>query len=434
VLFHYALVDDLLTKEEFERRVAEKIDACGDLIDEPTAAMLVVNELGRAHVRINGLLAKSSLFSFFAKVLDKTDIREFDRADGERGAVATLLVGDETGTTRVVLWDERAAAADEIAIGDVLEIIGRHAGRNTREIYALALRKSTSDISCNGAGPSAGALSLSNEPLDLDVILVAANKSRTFRKKDGTIGEMVEAVVADENGTARLVAWTKDILAGIPGKTALHITGAKPDGRGEGRAYSLNEKSTVAVTERQITIPFTPVGSISDQGIFSVQGVVKQVREPRAFTSRDGRASWVRNIVVTDGTGDLNVVLWGDHALLPVSPSQAIEVYHANAKHGKSGTIELGAGRGSAVILPAVQSGPIIFEGTVIVSKGNIFIDNGQERYLLEGGDLPAWREVKVQGTLSGDRIKPDHWEMLPLSPDEIEKKAKKIQDSLPRQ
>jgi len=38
VLFHYALVDDLLTQEEFERRVEEKMEACGDLIDDVTAA------------------------------------------------------------------------------------------------------------------------------------------------------------------------------------------------------------------------------------------------------------------------------------------------------------------------------------------------------------------------------------------------------------
>ena len=39
--FHYALVDDLITKEEFERRVEAKIEDCGDLVDEPTAAMMV---------------------------------------------------------------------------------------------------------------------------------------------------------------------------------------------------------------------------------------------------------------------------------------------------------------------------------------------------------------------------------------------------------
>ena len=434
MLFHYALVDDLITKEEFSRRVDEKIDACGDLVDEPTAAMLVVGELGRAHVKIKGLSARSSLFSFFAKVLDKTEVREFERADGERGAVATLLVGDETGTARVVLWDERAGAVGEIAIGDVLEIIGRHSGRTRHEIYALALRKSTCDISCAVAGQGAGIQGLSDEPVDLDVLLVALGEPRTFTRKDGTTGEMAEAVIADHNGTARLVAWNKEILSGIQQKTPLHITGARPDGRGEGRAYSLDEKSSVAVADLQISVPFTPLGSVSDQGTCSVQGDVKQVHEPRAFTTRDGRASWVRNIVVTDGTADLNVVLWGEKALLPVLPQNTIEVYHATAKIGRFGEIELGAGRGSAVILPDLHPMEIVFEGTVIVNKGTTFIDNGDVRYLLDGGDLPAWREVIVKGTITGDRIRPDHWEPIRLSPDDIRKKAEKILDSLIRQ
>ncbi len=116
VLFHYALIDDLITQEEFERRVEEKIEECGDLLDEPTAAMLVVDALGRQHVKIRDLSGKSSLFCFFAKVLEKTEPKEFDRKDGEKGWVATLLVGDETGTTRIVLWDEKAGAVLEIRL------------------------------------------------------------------------------------------------------------------------------------------------------------------------------------------------------------------------------------------------------------------------------------------------------------------------------
>ncbi len=152
VLFHYALVDDLITTEEFERRVDAKMEECGDLVDEPTAAMMVIGELGRQHVKIKGLLGKSSLFSFFGKVIDKTEPKEFDRADGEKGWVATLLLGDETGTTRVVLWDEKAGAAVDVAIGDVLEIIGRHPAKSTREIYALALRQASCEIIMHSTG------------------------------------------------------------------------------------------------------------------------------------------------------------------------------------------------------------------------------------------------------------------------------------------
>jgi len=67
VKFHYRLVDDLLTEDEFERRVEEKVIESGDLLDEQTAAMLVVRDLGRAHIRIRDLTAVTSLACVLCK-------------------------------------------------------------------------------------------------------------------------------------------------------------------------------------------------------------------------------------------------------------------------------------------------------------------------------------------------------------------------------
>jgi replication factor A1 len=404
VLFHYALVDDLISKEEFERRVETKIEECGDLVDEPTAAMLVVGELGRQHVKIKELARKSSLFSFFGKVMDKTGPKEFNRKDGERGWVATLLVGDGTGTTRVVLWDEKAGAAGDIAVGDVLEIIGRHPQKSTTEIYALALRKASCEITCSLPANGSVAESLSTDPVDLDAILIACEEPRTFNRRDGTTGEMMEAVIGDTCGTARLIAWVPDLFMNILPNTPVHITGAKPDRRSTGRAYSLDEKSSVAVTDQEITVPFTPISSVSEEGVYSIQGDVKEVKEPRSFTSRNGSVSWVRNILVSDGKDDVKVVVWGEKALLPIQPGDQIEVYHATARPGRFGGIELSVGRGSSFHVPKEESHPIVFEGTIIAGQGCTFIDNGTQRYLING-DLPHGVEMQVTGILSGNRI-----------------------------
>ena len=416
MLFHYALVDDLITREEFERRVEKKIDECGDLVDEPTAAMMVVGELGREHVKIKGLSAKSSLFSFFGKVVDKTEPKEFDRADGEKGWVATLLLGDETGTTRVVLWDEKAGAALDAAVGEVLEVIGRHPGKSTHEIYALALRKAGCEISCAVPG---GVGSLSNEPVDLDVVLLSVEPLRTFTKRDGSTGEMAEAVIGDNEGTARLVAWAPELLSGLTPGITVHITSAKPNNRAEGRNYSIDDKSAVTPADTPVSVPFTPLHSVADNGIYSVKGTVKQVQQPRSFTARNGTTSWVRNIIIHDTDDELKVVLWGETALIPVSPGNQVEIYHATAKPGRFGGIELGAGRGSSVCVPMKEVKPVIFEGTIIAGPGCTFIDNGTERYLIDG-DLPHGAEMRVTGTLSGSRIIPECIQPVELMPETL--------------
>jgi replication factor A1 len=425
VLFHYALVDDLISKEEFERRVEAKIDDCGDLVDEPTAAMMVVGELGREHVKIRGLSAKSSLFSFFGKVVDKTEPKEFDRADGEKGWVATLMLGDETGTTRVVLWDEKAGAALDTAIGEVLEVIGRHPGKSTHEIYALALRKASCEITC--AAASGG---LSTEPVDLDAVLLAVEPPRTFTRRDGTTGEMVEAIIGDTEGTARIVAWVPELLGELPAGTTIHITKAKPSGRGEGRNYSLDEKSTVAVTDEEIAMPFTPIGKVSDSGVYTVKGEIRQLQQPRSFTTRNGASSWVRNIVLKEGDDELRVVLWGENALVPLSPGNTIEVCHATAKAGKYGGIELGVGRGSALRVPKAGSRPIVFSGTIIEGPGCLFIDDGRDRYLIDG-NFTHGTEVRVTGILTGSRIIPEQVEPVVLMPDDLLAGFQKFREAL---
>lgn len=424
--FHYALVDDLITKEEFERRVEAKIEDCGDLVDEPTAAMMVVGELGREHVKIKGLFAKSSLFSFFGKVIDKTEPKEFDRADGEKGWVATLMLGDETGTTRVVLWDQKAGAVLDTGIGEVLEVIGRHPGKSMHEIYALALRKASCEITCTATANGG----LSTEPVELDCILLAVEPPRTFTKRDGTTGEMVEAVIGDKDGTARIVAWVPELLGGISAGTAVHITNARPSGRGDGRNYSLDEKSAVTVTDSEISVPFTPLGKVSDNGTYSVKGEIRQVQQPRSFTTRAGTASWVRNLLLREENDELRIVLWGENALVPVSPGDTIEVYHATAKAGKYGGIELGVGRGSAFRVPKDEARPIEFSGTIIEGYGCRFIDNGTVRYLIEG-EFPHGSEIAVKGILTGSRIVPEQVEPVVLTAEKILAELRTFRESL---
>ncbi len=430
MLFHYALVDDLIPKEEFERRVEQKIDECGDLVDESTAAMMVVGELGREHVKIKGLSAKSSLFSFFGKVIDKTEPREFDRADGEKGWVATLLLGDETGTTRVVLWDEKAGAALDISTGEVLEIIGRHPGKSTKEIYALALRKASCEISCSLSKEDVGAGSLSSAPVGLDAVLIARSEPRTYTRRDGTRGDMIDAIIGDAAGTARVVAWVPDLLLSISPGTAIHISNAKPNMRDEGRSYSLDEKSTVTITGQVISIPFSPIISVSDQGIYSVRGNVKQVQQPKSFTMRNGSPSWVRNVLITDGQEDLKVVLWGENALIPLTAGECIEIYHATAKPGRFGDIELGVGRGSALRISKEIEQPIVFCGTILPGQGCTFIDDGKERYLIDGSILPGI-EVKVTGILSGSRIITEEMVPVEIKAEDVIIRLEKLMDGL---
>ena len=381
--FHYALVDDLLSREEFERRVEEKVRDCGDLVDELTGAMLVVADLGRQHVKIHGLVAKSSLFSFFGKVIEKSEPKEFDRADGEKGLVATILVGDETGETRLVLWDEKAMAAQEIEKGDVLEVIGKP-GKRPGDIMALAIRKASCEIECRS-----NIQPLNTAPAErvtLEARLLSLEEPRLFTRRDGTGGEMRGAVIGDEGGTARLICWMPEVLDDLIPGTTLRITSAVDRSRPPVREYSLDEKSTLETIDLEIEVLMNPVAGVGDEGVYSVRGTISRVLPSRSFIAKDGSRSHVRNILVRDDTGEIRVVFWGDTAVRHYFQGDTITIYNAAARVGRTGERELSVGRGSSVAVENRESRqPIEIQGTILADRHGTLLDDGTTSYLIEG-------------------------------------------------
>jgi replication factor A1 len=176
-------------------------------------------------------------------------------------------------------------------------------------------------------------------------------------------------------------------------------------------------------------VPFTPPGEVADTGIWSVKGTVQQVREPRSFTTKSGTPSWVRNIVIAEGEESLRLVLWGDHALVPLAPGDPVEAYHATAKAGRFGGIELGVGRGSVLRVPAQERRPIAFAGTINAGHGCTFIDNDTEPKLI-GTQLPHGTEVIVHGFIEGNRIHAERVEPVVLSREDILERISQFRQS----
>ena len=424
--FHYALVDDLISREEFERRLEEKMQECGDLLDEITAAMVVVQELGRSHVKISGLSGGSSLFSFFGKVISVSPAKEFTRPDGDKGWVAHLILADETGQVRAVLWDEKAAAAAEIEPGDVLEIIGKHTSRQQGDIVVFALRKSPCEIECGTAVDSRFA---PPERKEVTVNVLLLEEPRTVTRRDGSTAELIEGCVFDGEITARMVAWESSLLADIPEGATIQITGALVKHRNSGKEYMVDERSSVAMTESKLPFRFSRLDEVRREGVWSVEGTILSLNPARAFSSRDGRPNHVRNLVITDGETDLRVVIWGDRALMPLVPGDHLTLYHGTGRAGKQGGLELHIG-GSGFIRVVVQGKEveIEMEGTVIITREGTFLDNGSERYLLSG-EYPHGHEVRVCGLLAGDRITPVSIEEREMDPATILAMVSKLTD-----
>lgn len=76
--------------------------------------------------KIRDLTTYSRRVNLVAKILEQGDVREVSSSsDGQLHRVAEALVGDETGTVLMTLWDENI---DRFGVGDVVEIENGYAG------------------------------------------------------------------------------------------------------------------------------------------------------------------------------------------------------------------------------------------------------------------------------------------------------------------
>ena len=122
------------SKEDIEEEVEEKMDEFEGLVSEEGAIHLVAKEYGvqvegegDKELKIDNVVPEMRKVNIKARVLNILDMNTFEREDeDEEGRVQNIVLGDDTGTIRVTLWDEQTEIAEKIEEGDAIEISGAY--------------------------------------------------------------------------------------------------------------------------------------------------------------------------------------------------------------------------------------------------------------------------------------------------------------------
>jgi len=97
-----------MTQDEFEKMVRSKVSEWAGLLDDRTAAMIVLDELGRLDAPFNKMseLEDAEEVSVRGKVTSVSPIRSFTRKTGESGRVVNIQLDAGSGRCTLVLWDD----------------------------------------------------------------------------------------------------------------------------------------------------------------------------------------------------------------------------------------------------------------------------------------------------------------------------------------
>lgn len=425
---HYALVSDLLTKEEFDERIEKKCEELGGAVDEVCAAILIVEELGRSHIKIAEIKnTATALVSFFGKILEITPPREFKRDEetAEPGLVASVILGDPTGTVKMTLWDAMAAAVQELEIGSVIEVIAKPRAGYRNEVTCAALRPSQVTIVETKKPPKSETMKV---PLVAKVLHIGT--VREIIRRDGSLSELQEIFVGDPSGTARIITWNPELFADLDEEDSVSFAGLTRKEDGDAVEYIAGDSVSITPHGEPVEVLTCDAGDVAEGQTSVVTGVVRTVSQIRTFTTRRGTDARVKNIKLGSetGYGHVNIACWNEAADAVVFPGDKIEIINAPAKLNKYGDIELSVGRG-AVLREREEEGVYTeIEGFVVPRIEGLTINTGTEAVLIETDQpLAPASCIRACGIFKNSRLSAESIEVVEVSAADLKDRLRKL-------
>ncbi|MBW2982981.1 DUF2240 family protein [Candidatus Woesearchaeota archaeon] len=124
-----------LTETQVREKISQKLEELSGLISEEGAAHIIANEHDvklqdpDKPLTIDKLASGMRNLIIKGKARQVFEVREFSN-ERRSGKVGNFLLQDETGITRVVLWNDQADQLSDIKQGDVIRIQGAYVREN----------------------------------------------------------------------------------------------------------------------------------------------------------------------------------------------------------------------------------------------------------------------------------------------------------------
>ncbi|MEM2874629.1 MAG: DUF2240 family protein, partial [Candidatus Hadarchaeales archaeon] len=217
-----------ISRDEVLRRINEKQVELDGFVTLEGAANIVARELGivfeypkpepRA-LGLQDLVPGMSRVDVVARVKRVVEPREFQRADGSRSCVGSVILYDGTAQVRLTLWGEKTSALQEIKKGDLIRIVNGYVREGLDGKPELNLG-SRGIIQLNPDDPRAREIpplpegpipigEIRPELAEVDVVGRVAGTSgpRKFERADGTTAEVSTVFLLDGTGQVRVSLW-----------------------------------------------------------------------------------------------------------------------------------------------------------------------------------------------------------------------------------
>ena len=195
----------------------------------------------------------------------------------------------------------------------------------------------------------------------------------TFSRRDGREGKVLRMLLGDSTGSVAAVFWDEradHVLASkiTPGKIVRILHGYTRERRGaveinvggRGQIY-MEPMDAVEDAFPPVESFYRTPGEVHQPGAVNLVGVVVDRFPTSTFTRRDGSEGKVTRLVLEEGGGRVNLVLWDDLAdeVEGVTAGTRMRITGVSARAGQDGKIEVHTNRGTVLKVLEVGAEPL---------------------------------------------------------------------------
>ncbi|MHA1136942.1 MAG: hypothetical protein ACTSSE_10690 [Candidatus Thorarchaeota archaeon] len=329
-------------------------------------------------------------------------VTTFTKKDGSEGKVLAMIAADETGSTRLVFWDDKADAVEDITPGEVIRVshaytkpnrdgteIEVHAGRSTvieRKLKDKIDTAETPSSYMSSAEPlgmkDIADLTVEMKDVDVQGKIATIYDVRTFTRKDGCEGRVQNIVIVDKSSKVRVTFWGDDIdkIADAKEGDVIRILhGYVKEGFKGGVELQVGNRAEIKINPKGTTkLQKLDISKISDDASSSgvvgnseplgkaniadlsvemrdvdIEGKVVTAYDVKTFTRKDGTEGRLRNVIIADQTSKIRVTFWGDDIdkIADAKEGDVIRILHGYVKEGFRGGLEYQVGRNGEIEL-----------------------------------------------------------------------------------
>ena len=361
-----------LSQEKILEKLHHEKARTGGLLSDETLLRLIAAKYGvevqqnvihnRGNLSTNRLFAGLNDVTVAGRLIAVFPVRTFE---GEKpGKFATLMLVDNDGILRVVLWNDKADLVEsgELKVGQAIWLLHGYTredrygkvelhlgGKSKIEVEPKekaseypAVEKFTTKIGC--LNNASGAVHLSGVVKDVSGL-------SSFTRSDDTDGKVMRLTLADDSGQVTAVVWNEkavELEKTIKVNSRLLLVNVRvKEAQNGGFEAHVDSNSYVNVETAELQL--TRIASLSENKTVNVQGVVATIPQSKEVTTGKGEKVKLTVFDLKDDSGIVQVSAWRQHAdaLNALKIGDKLLLENALARKGFGNKMELSTRSGT---------------------------------------------------------------------------------------